>query len=97
MTTDTFGTEIEASLALNTDLPEGTTGTCRWCGLEILLDQREGGGPGKDWGATPDAWVGNGGIGMDYGCGDNPISDEDGCGGHEPDLDVGLTPPKEDA
>ena len=50
------------------DYPEGSTSVCRKCGLPILLDQREGGGPGKDWGARPEDWVGNGGIGMDYGC-----------------------------
>ena len=67
------------------DYPEGTTSTCVHCGSAILLDQREGGGPGKDWGASPADWVGHGGIGMDYGCGDNPDSDEEGTAGHEPD------------
>jgi hypothetical protein len=70
------------------DYPEGTTATCVHCGSDILLDQREGGGPGKDWGASPEDWTGNGGGGMDYGCGGNPASDEDGTAGHEPQLDT---------
>jgi hypothetical protein len=66
------------------DHPEGTTALCTHCHEPILLDQREGGGPGKDWGTHPDQWVGNGGTGMDYGCGDNPASDDEGTAGHEP-------------
>lgn len=69
-----------------TDLPEGTTATCRYCIQSILLDQREGGGPGKDWGATPDQWVGNGGIGMDFGCGNHPASNKEGTWGHVPSF-----------
>jgi hypothetical protein len=67
-----------------TDFPEGTTAMCVQCGEPILLDQREGGGPGKDWGARPENWVGNGGIGMDYGCFDSPLNDDEGTGGHSP-------------
>lgn len=75
-----------------TDLPEGTTATCCYCRETILLDQREGGGPGKDWGAGPGDWVGNGGTGMDYGCFDSPDSDDDATGGHTPDLDTIALP-----
>lgn len=66
------------------DFPEGTTARCVQCRQMILLDQREGGGPGKDWGASPENWVGNGGIGMDYGCDASPLNDDDGTGGHSP-------------
>lgn len=66
------------------DYPEGTTAVCKHCRQKILLDQREGGGPGKDWGSTPGQWVGNGGIGMDYGCDANPESNKDGVAGHKP-------------
>lgn len=66
------------------DYPEGTTAVCAYCDEPILLDQREGGGPGKDWGARPEDWVGNGGIGMDYGCGGSPESSDEGTGGHLP-------------
>lgn len=69
------------------DYPEGTTATCLFCARSILLDLQEGGGPGKDWGDGPDTWSGNGGIGMDYGCGRHPLSDEDGTYGHVPVLD----------
>lgn len=75
-----------------TDYPEGTTAECEHCGESILLDQREGGGPGKDWGANPDDWTGNGGTGMDYGCSDSPDTDDDGTGGHSPDLDTITLP-----
>jgi len=74
-------------------LPEGTIAECAFCGAEILLDQREGGGPGKDWGATPDEWVGSGGIGMDYGCGEHPDTDEDASCGHEPTRNS-IRPPQ---
>lgn len=66
------------------DYPEGTTAVCWHCGESILLDQVEGGGEGMDWGAGPEDWPGNGGIGMDYGCNDSPETDDEGCGGHEP-------------
>lgn len=66
-------------------VPEGTTAVCVHCSAPILLDQREGGGPGFDWGASPDDWTGNGGVGMDYGCDMSPDTDADGCGGHSPE------------
>ena len=66
-------------------LDEGAIATCVWCGEEIHLDVTEGGGDpdsfgGWDWGS---AILGSF-DGMDYGCGDNPESDEDGVGGHSP-------------
>jgi ribosomal protein S27AE len=66
------------------DYPEGSTARCKNCDEPILLDQMEGGGPGKDWGARPEDWQGNGGIGMDYGCAGSADTDEEGIGGHEP-------------
>lgn len=66
------------------DFPEGSTAVCVQCDREILLDQREGGGTGKDWGSSPSDWVGNGGIGMDYGCSGSPLNDDEGTGGHSP-------------
>ncbi len=79
-----------------TDLPEGTTADCHYCGLRILLDQQEGGGPAKDWGAgcpTPEqAWSVNGGLGLDYGCGDHPANDDEGTWGHVPVFST-LAPP----
>lgn len=68
------------------DYPEGTTAKCLFCGQKILLDQEEGGGPGKDWGDGPSSWSKNGGIGMDYGCGSHPLNDADGTYGHVPIL-----------
>ena len=74
-----------------THLPEGSLAICRYCDLPILLDQQEGGGPAKDWGAglphPLKAWALNGGTGLDYGCGNHPASDEDGTAGHVPDFD----------
>lgn len=64
--------------------PEGTEADCIHCGERILLDQMEGGGPGKDWGTSPEDWKGHGGSGMDYGCGEHPLSGSQGCYGHEP-------------
>lgn len=75
-----------------TDFPEGTTAECVQCGLDILLDLREGGGNAKDWGATPDQWIGNGGIGMDYGCVASPLNDDQGTGGHSPRAGTIRTP-----
>lgn len=74
------------------DFPEGTTAECVQCGERILLDQREGGGPGKDWGSKPEDWVGNGGIGMDYGCPASPLNDTDATGGHSPKAGTITTP-----
>ena len=80
--------DLEAHVTdATTDFPEGTTALCFWCKEPILLDQREGGGPAKDWGTAPEDWVGNGGTGMDYGCGAHPLnSRSDGCHGHSPTL-----------
>lgn len=90
---DTNGNTVGAwSFAATIDYPEGTTAECLHCGAAILLDQREGGGPGKDWGSDPADWVGHGGSGMDYGCGLNPESDEDGTAGHAPDPNTIAAP-----
>jgi hypothetical protein len=72
--------------------PEGSTTTCLYCGLPILLDRREGGGSGKDWGCDVDQWQGYGGIGMDYGCEGSPGNDDEGTGGHEPDRRTIVAP-----
>lgn len=79
-----FAYTVQWSASDRYDHPEGTKAVCRFCRHAILLDQREGGGASKDWGSRPRDWIGNGGIGMDYGCPDNPINDDEGTGGHEP-------------
>lgn len=97
---DVKGTRTEVCRACDdklraNDHPEGSTAICAHCGARILLDQREGGGPGKDWGDSPEDWVGNGGIGMDYGCGENPENDDEGTGGHLPKPGTIKEPEKE--
>lgn len=75
------------------DFPEGTTAKCVQCHEPILLDQQEGGGTGKDWGAgRPADWQPNGGLGLDYGCFDSPLNDNDGTGGHSPQAGTIITP-----
>ena len=54
-----------------TDATEPTDGPCVWCG-EYVTDQRaESGANFHDWG-----------VDGDFGCDRNPITGDDGCGGH---------------
>jgi hypothetical protein len=63
-------------------LPEGAVATCAYCDMGIVLDVREGGGDPENFGAWD--WGTTWSFGMDYGCGDNPESDDEGTGGHAP-------------
>lgn len=54
-------------------------GVCAFCGMEVVDGREESG-----WtGIGPD-WMVNG----DFGCGDNPINDDEGTGGHRTEEEL---------
>lgn len=74
---------------VQTGPPAGVrTDTCVWCGEEIYDGREESGytGEGPDWASG--VIIGGRWIGGDFGCGDHPISNEDGTGPHETAEDV---------